>query len=171
VLALLGQCLYFQPYVLPGQTVSFAVHPLEAPNDAAVWLPGGSVNEADADLYLRKLFDYVTAQTTEFPFWFAMLKMNVFGVLYPKVFQQMKLLPADQNTGFMECPPKLQMLVLSYLSVWMKDPKKVGAVWTNPQNAQLLLEIFSHALSIGSGSSDVSVLALQTFHGLFFTGN
>ncbi len=169
-MSLLGQCLYFQPYVISAQgPVAFAVHPLEAPNDVAVWQPGGTVNEADADLYLKRTLDFVSKQTTEFGFWFSMLKMNVFAVLFPKVFQQMRLLPADQNTGFPECPPKLQRLVMTYLNAWMKDPKKISAVWTNPQNAQLLLEVFSHALSVSTADADVSILALQTFHGLFFS--
>ena len=82
-----------------------------------------------------------------------------------------KLLPENQDTGFPECPEQLQRFVLSYLAVWMTEPQKVGAIWSNPQNAQLLLEVFSHALSVKTSASDVSISALQTFHRLFFSSS
>lgn len=171
VLALLGQCLYFQPYVLGGESVSFAVNPLEAPADVAVWLPGGTVNESDADAYMKKVFDFISKRQdpVDFSFWFNMLKLHVLPVLYPKVFQQMKLLPEDQRTGFPDCPAKLQRRVHEYLALWFQDPKKVTVLWATPQNVQLLLEIFSYAVNISTTDADVAVAALQSYHGLFFT--
>jgi hypothetical protein len=170
VVSTFGQCLLFQPYVVPGTSVKFAFYPLEAPNDVAVWLPGGGAPSIeDADLLLKRAFEFISKQNgPDFACWVRMLSVNVFSVVFPKVCQQLQLLPADQNTGFPECPPKLLRILVSGFEVLFKDPKKLSLILADSQNAQLVLEMFSQGMSVGSADSDVSLMVMNMFLPLFF---
>jgi hypothetical protein len=170
VVATLGQSFLFQPYVLSGSTVKFAFHPLEAPNDVAVWLPGGgALSIEDAEQLFKRAFESISKLNgVDFAVWFRMLSVNVFAVAFPKVCQQMGLLPADQNTGFSECPPKLLRVLLTGLEQMLKDPRKVTQIWADPQNAQLLLEMYSQGMNVGSSDADISHLVMNLFLPVFF---
>ena len=168
ILALFGQSLLFQPFGGPG--VAFALYPLEAPNSVAVWQPGGTTSESDGEALLRKALELITKeQGSRFEFAIELVKRNVFSTMYPKVFQQMGLLPKDQNTGFAECPPKLQRLVVSYLDSWMKESSKLKVLWGNARNAQLMLEIYAQGMAVSVSDCDLSSSVMRTFGSVFFT--
>jgi hypothetical protein len=174
VVAVFGQSLLFQPFVPPGAAVKLAFHALEAPLDVAVWLPGGTGPPSieDAEQLFKRAMEFVAKQSgADFSVWFRMLTVNVLSVAFPKVCQQLGLLPADQNTGFPECPPKLLRLLMSALESFLRDPKKVSLMWADAQSAQLLLEMYSQGMAMGTADSDVSVTALNTFLPLFFPAN
>ncbi len=171
VVAVFGQSLLFQPFVPAGATVKFAFHALEAPNDVAPWMPGGTGAPTvdDAEQLLKRALDFIGKQNgADFSVWFRMLCVNVFSVAFPKVCQQMGLLPADQNTGFAECPPRLLRLLVGALEGFMRDAKKAALIWADSQNAQVLLEMYSQGMGVGTAESDISVSVLNVFHPLFF---
>jgi hypothetical protein len=171
IISMFGQCLLFQPYA-GGANVNFAFYPLEAPNDVAVWLPGGTVTESDAEALFKRAFDFISKQSGEvFSVWLRVLNQNLFSVIFPKVCEQIGILPANQNTGFTECPSKLLRIVVTAVEGWMNDPKKVSLMWGDARNAPLFLELYSQGMGVSVADADISIKVLNLFYKLFFSDN
>ncbi|KAJ3446190.1 tuberin [Anaeramoeba flamelloides] len=98
-------------------------------------------------MIFQKFISFIVEKSKNKEFWFKIMKKCFLTTLYPIVSEKLELLDSKQKTGFRNhCPYELQEDIVKFIINWMNNDNLCYIFYDDPQNMDLILEIFRQAL-------------------------
>ncbi|PRP87619.1 ral GTPase-activating protein subunit alpha-1-like [Planoprotostelium fungivorum] len=134
-----------------GSTAKFRCKPKDIKEGESICgtAPLELITKEDTLAQITQFLDALEKKDTEdFDFWFTLFKEFYLSTLYPKIFQELKLLSKTDDTGFvLGCPGDIQQLLVDRLEKWSSNSSISHALWDN-NNAPILNEISRQTCSV-----------------------
>ncbi|KAJ3452350.1 tuberin [Anaeramoeba flamelloides] len=115
-------------------------------------------------MMFQKMLTFILEKSTEKEFWFKTIKNYFLTTLYPIVSEKLGLLDGKTKTGFRNsCHRELQEDIIQFIIKWLGNDEICGIIYNDPQNMDLILEIFRQALLLPSSYEKSVTMVLDQF--------